>query len=106
VRLLDGNDEEAIKLLQKAKAIANETNEVNDDSHINRILALALAANGNTQQAVFALNEAINQYSEDLNTEKVRSLTKAQMNFDFEKERASYKCIRKLKGSNSFNTSF
>lgn len=87
VRLLDGNDEEAIKLLQKAKALANETNEVNDNSQINRILALALAANGNTQQAVFALNEAINQYSEDLNTEKVRSLTKAQMNFDFEKER-------------------
>ncbi|MBL7926503.1 MAG: hypothetical protein JNK61_06280 [Bacteroidia bacterium] len=88
VELMEGNTNQAVTLLQKARSLADETIELNDNSQINRNLALALAAAGKTGDAFKVLESAFNEYSADLNTDKVRSLTQAQMNFDFEKERA------------------
>lgn len=77
----------AVELLRKARALADETDDLNDNSQVNRVLALALAADGKVKEAFDVMDSAFDEYSEDLNTEKVRSLTQAQMNFDFEKER-------------------
>ena len=87
VKLSEGKVANAIKMLRKARAIADKTDELNDNSQINRVLALALAADRKIAVAYNVMDSAFDEYSEDLNTEKVRSLTQAQMNFDFEKER-------------------
>jgi len=83
----EGKVANAIKMLRKARAIADKTDELNDNSQINRVLALALAADRKIAVAYNVMDSAFDEYSEDLNTEKVRSLTQAQMNFEFEKER-------------------
>lgn len=87
VDLSDGKAKSAVELLRIARALADETDDIDDNSQVNRNLALAFAANGKIKEAFDAMDSAFDEYSEDLNTEKVRSLTQAQMNFDFEKER-------------------
>lgn len=87
VDLFEGKAASAVELLRKARAIADRTDELDDNSQVNRNLALALAADGKIAEAYNVMDSAFDEYSEDLNTEKVRSMTQAQMNFDFEKER-------------------
>lgn len=88
VEFAEGKTESANKNLQEAMAMARETENKEDDFNIHKYLSVVLAGEGQRKEALATLDSAFNEYSDDVNLEKARSLTKAQLNFEFEKERA------------------
>jgi signal transduction histidine kinase len=83
----DRNLEEARNLLTESMKMARETEVKEDDFNIHKYLSLILAAEGSPEAALKTIDSSFNEYSEDVNLIKARSLTRAQMDFEFEKER-------------------
>lgn len=78
---------EARNLLTESMNMARETEVKEDDFNIHKYLSLILAAEGSPEAALQTIDSSFNEYSEDVNLIKARSLTRAQMDFEFEKER-------------------
>lgn len=82
-----GNNNESLRLLTLARQMAEQTEDREDDSNTAKYLSMVLAASNKPIDALNYLDSAFDAYSDDINTEKVRLLTQAQMNFEFQNER-------------------
>jgi signal transduction histidine kinase len=83
-----GRIKEALTNLLLAKEDTKEVNTPQAIYNVHRYLSLALAASGQRIASLEAMEVAISAYGEDIDTEKAREITAAQLNFDFEKKEA------------------
>lgn len=89
VLFLQGKNKEALSILVLAEPLAKEMNNPLATSTLYRLLAMAMAANGQYRESCKTIRMAFDAYGIDVNNEKARQVNTAQLNFEFERKEAA-----------------